>query len=57
MEISTDKTKVINFKGNEHFRSKIYVYDKPIQQVSSFKHLDYNTSYEKDVNVSSKIVN
>jgi hypothetical protein len=44
------------FKGNEHIRSKICVYDKPIEQVSSFKHLGYNISYEKDVDISSKIL-
>jgi hypothetical protein len=33
------------------------VYDKPIEQVSSFKYLGYNISYEKDVNISTEILN
>jgi hypothetical protein len=57
MKISTDKTKVMVCKGKEHIRSKICVYAKPIQQVSSFKYLGYNISYEKDVNISTKILN
>jgi hypothetical protein len=47
MKISFDKTKLIAFKGKEHIRSKICVYDKPIEQVSSFKYLGYNISYER----------
>jgi hypothetical protein len=46
MKISIDKTKVLAFKGKEHIHSKICVYDKPIEQVSSFKYLGYNISYE-----------
>jgi hypothetical protein len=57
MNISTDKTKVMAFKGKEHIRNKIHVYDKPIEQVSSFKYLGYNISYEKDVDISAKILN
>jgi hypothetical protein len=33
------------------------VYDKPTEQVSSFKYLGYNISYEKDVDISTKILN
>jgi hypothetical protein len=29
MKISFDKTKLMTFKGKEHIRSKICVYDKP----------------------------
>jgi hypothetical protein len=57
MKISTDKTKVMALKGKEHVRSKICVYDKPVEQVSSFKYLGYNISYEKDVDLSTKILN
>jgi hypothetical protein len=57
MKISTDKTKVMAFRGKEHIRSKICFYDKPIVQVSSFKYLGYNISYEKDVDISTKILN
>jgi hypothetical protein len=34
MRIFTDKTKVMAFKGKEHIRSKICVYDKPTDRVS-----------------------
>jgi hypothetical protein len=50
MKISTDKTKVVYFKWQEHIRNKICVYDKIIEQVSSFKYLGYNI-YEKDVDI------
>jgi hypothetical protein len=56
MKISTGKTKVMAFKGKEHIRSNICVYDKPTEQVSSFKHLGYNISYEKYVDISTKIL-
>jgi hypothetical protein len=47
----------MTFKGKERIRSKICVYDKPIEQVSLFKYLGYNISYEKDVDISTKILN
>jgi hypothetical protein len=56
MKISTDKTEVMAFKRKEHIRSKICVYDKRKEQVSSFKYLGYNI-YEKDVDISIKILN
>jgi hypothetical protein len=54
MKISTDKNQVMAFKGKEHIRSKICVYDKPIEQVSTFTYLGYNISNEKDVDISTK---
>jgi hypothetical protein len=57
MKISTDKNQVMAFKGKEHIRSKICVYDKPKEQVSSFKYLGYNISYENDVDISAKTLN
>jgi hypothetical protein len=45
------------FKGKEHIHSKICVYYKPTVQVSSFKYLGYNISYEKEIDISSKILN
>jgi hypothetical protein len=57
MKISTDKTKAMAFKGKEHIHSKICVYDKPIEQVSSFQYLSYNISYERDIDISTKILN
>jgi hypothetical protein len=56
MKISTDQTKVVYFKWKEHIRNKICVYDKIIEQVSSFKYLGYNI-YENDVYISIKILN
>jgi hypothetical protein len=41
-------------KGKEHIRSRICVYSKPTEQVSSFKYLGYNVAYEKDVDISTK---
>jgi hypothetical protein len=45
------------FKQKEHIHSKIYVYDKPTEQEFSFEYLGYNISYEKDVDISTKILN
>jgi hypothetical protein len=45
MKISTDKAKVMAFKRKEHIRSKIWVYDKLIEQVYSFKYLGYNMKW------------
>jgi hypothetical protein len=56
MKISTDKTKVMAFKGKEHIRRKICVYNKPTEQVSSFKYLGCNI-YGKDVDISTKMLN
>jgi hypothetical protein len=47
MKVSTDETKVMIFKGKDHIHSKICVYAKPIEQVSSFKHLGYNTPVKR----------
>jgi hypothetical protein len=44
------------FKGKEHICSKICVYDKPTEQVTSFKYLGYNI-YEKDIDITTKILN
>jgi hypothetical protein len=57
MKVSTGRTKVMAFKGKEHIRSRICVYDKPTEQVSSFKYLGFNISYEKDIDISTKILN
>jgi hypothetical protein len=57
IKISIDKTKVMDFKGNEHIHSKICIYDKHTEQVSSFIYLSYNISYEKDIDISTKILN
>jgi hypothetical protein len=57
VKVSTDKTKIMVFKGKEPIRSNICVYDKPIEKVSSFKYLGYNISHEKDVDISTKILN
>jgi hypothetical protein len=45
------------FKRKEHIRSKICVYDKPIEKVFSFELIGYNISYENNVDISTKIFN
>jgi hypothetical protein len=47
----------MTFKGKEHICSKLCVYDKPTEQVSSFKYLGHNISYEKDIDISNTILN
>jgi hypothetical protein len=42
MKISIDRTKVMAFKGKEHIRRKICVYNKPIEQVFSLTYRLYH---------------
>ena len=44
LEISVTKTKIMAFVGKNHLRTKICLYNKPVEQVSSFKYLGYYLS-------------
>jgi hypothetical protein len=44
-------------KGRNTFAAKFVFTIKPTEQVSSFKYICYNISYEKDVDISTKILN
>lgn len=46
--ISTEKTKVMAFSGNETVRSKIIINNKPIEQVKTFNFLGSTISYFYD---------
>jgi hypothetical protein len=54
-KISTSKTKVMAFLGKEPLRTKIELNGKPIEQVSHFKYLGCDISYEHDRDIGEKI--
>jgi hypothetical protein len=55
MKISTEKTRVMAFRGKDPVRSKIVINERIIEQVSSFKYLGSDISYLGEVDVNSKI--
>lgn len=55
MRISTTKTKVMAFLGKSPIRTKIVLYEKPIEQVSHFRYLGCDISYEPDRDVTDKV--
>jgi hypothetical protein len=54
MEINTEKTRVMAFRGMEPIRSKICINNKTLKQ-NTFNYLGYNISYggEKDLNIKA----
>lgn len=55
LKISTEKTKVMAFKGREAVRSKIVVRNRAIEQVNTFKYLGCEISQQGEVDVDSKV--
>lgn len=55
LKISTNKTKIMAFCGNEPIRSKIVLNEKPIEQVNCFKFLGCSVSYMGEVDIQQKI--
>ncbi|KAJ4430310.1 hypothetical protein ANN_22523 [Periplaneta americana] len=41
--------------GKNNLRSKICLYNKPVEQVSCFKYLGYHLSYEQEKDISTKL--
>ena len=54
-KISAMKTKVMAFLGKDPVRSKIVLNDKPIEQVSHFRYLGCDISYEPDRDIEEKV--
>ena len=55
MKISTQKSKVMAFKGKWPVRSKIVLCDQTLEQVRHFKYLGCDISYDMDDDVSEKL--
>ena len=55
LNISTNKTKVLAFKGTETIRAKIILERKPIEQVNCFNYLGCHISYWKNEDIINKI--
>jgi hypothetical protein len=55
VEINTEKTGVMAFRGMEPIRSKICINNKTLKQQNSFNYVGYNISYEgeKDLNIKT----
>jgi hypothetical protein len=54
LTISTDKSKVIVFKGRDPTRSKMVINNKIIEQVNTFIYLGNLVSYEKEKDIDNK---
>ena len=55
MIISTGKTKVMAFQGQEPIRAKIVIDGKLIEQINQFKYLGYSLEYRKSQDVEIKL--
>ncbi|KAJ4443127.1 hypothetical protein ANN_04777 [Periplaneta americana] len=55
LKISVRKTKTMAFRGKHPMRSKIILENQSIEQVSSFKYLDCDMSYNMERDIDSKI--
>jgi hypothetical protein len=57
LEINTEKTKVMAFKGREPVRSKICINNKTLEQVNTFSYLGNYLFYEEEKALNMKITN
>jgi hypothetical protein len=55
LTISTDKSKVMAFKGRDPTRTKIVIINNIIEQVNMFNYLGNVVSYEKEKDIVNKI--
>jgi len=55
LEIATKKTKVFDFVGTDHLRTKIIMNDETLEQVSQFTHLGCSISYQFSKDVEFKL--
>jgi len=53
--ISAQKTKLMAFKGRDPIRIKLLTNNKIIEQVNSFNYLGNLISYEKEVDIDTKL--
>jgi hypothetical protein len=57
MEISTEKTKIMAFQGKYPIQSKIYIYNKIMEQVNYFKYTRYYMVCENEKDVAGRFKN
>jgi hypothetical protein len=57
LTISVQKTKSMAFKGRDPVRNKIVIDNKIIEQVNLFNYLGNMLSYEKELDIDSKLHN
>jgi len=55
LEIATKKTKVFDFVGTDHLRTKIIINDETLEQVSQFTYLSCSISYQFSNDVEFKL--
>ena len=55
MKLSSQKTNTVAFKGKDPCRSKIVIGGKIVEQVSTFKYVGVNISYQGEVDVQNKL--
>jgi len=55
LEIATKKTKVFDFVGTDHLRTKIIINDATLEQVSQFTYLGCSISYQFSNDVEFKL--
>jgi hypothetical protein len=53
--ISTQKTKIMTFKGKFPVRSKINIDNCPLEQVKHFNYLGCDVTYDQDEDVNNKL--
>lgn len=55
MEISTDKTKILAFRGKDPIPSKICINNTILERVTCFNYLGYSLSLTEDADISNKV--
>ena len=56
MEISIDKSKVMDFLAKQPMHSKISINNQILEQVEQFNYLGYQITYEKEKDLNEKIM-
>jgi hypothetical protein len=57
LNISVNKTKIMDFKGKYPVRTKIVIQDKFLEQVNHFKYLGYDITFLEETDINAKIKN
>jgi hypothetical protein len=57
LEINTEKTKIMAFRGKEPARSKTGINNRTFKQVNIFSYFGCNTSYKEEKEMNMKITN
>jgi hypothetical protein len=57
MDINTEETKIMAFRGTEPIRSKICINNEILKEINTYNYLGYNISYEEGNYVNLKNCN